>query len=389
MQVELIRGSDWGGGVGGVLFTIRGTSRSYNAYNSRGDVVSVTNDSGTATWQAAYEAFGTRTDEDGTNAERQRANTKDEDPTGLLNEGFRYRDLEAGRFISRDPLGFVDGPNVYTYVRQNPWSAFDPYGLNEVTVSGGVNPDTKADNTHDNHWANFVKAADTKFSESARKSKEEQEWLVQKSSLIDRAKNEGLADNFYTSQVENIAKKDGVKLRWYNTTDDFVKMINTDPKGNDRSENQLISSFTYYGHGDKSGLWLTYEPGRNPGEVLTQSDLPNPAQRSKLISNGYPHSFIKPEAFAQNAKCISWACNSGTGGKESFIDAWATSLGMPMDGIVGRADYTNTSPTVFNYSYGMPPFSPETTKYTPRRHPTLGGKDGWGNAYWRTSGDKK
>lgn len=129
VQVELIRGSDWGGGVGGVLFTIRGTFRSYNAYNSRGDVVSVTNDSGTATWQAAYEAFGTRTEEDGTNTERQRANTKDEDPTGLLNEGFRYRDLEAGVFISRDPLGFVDGPNVYTYVRQNPWTFFDPLGL--------------------------------------------------------------------------------------------------------------------------------------------------------------------------------------------------------------------------------------------------------------------
>ncbi|MCW1916907.1 hypothetical protein OJ996_25185, partial [Luteolibacter sp. GHJ8] len=120
---------DWGGGVGGVLFTIRSGQRSYNAYNSRGDVVSTSGDSGTATWQTTYEAFGTRTAEDGSNAGRQRANTKDEDPTGLLNEGHRYRDLEAGVFISRDPAGFVDGPNVYAYVRQNPWSAFDPEGL--------------------------------------------------------------------------------------------------------------------------------------------------------------------------------------------------------------------------------------------------------------------
>lgn len=131
VQVELIRGSDWGGGVGGVLFTIRSGQRSYNGYNSRGDVVSTSGDSGTATWQASYEAFGTRTQENGSNAERQRANTKDEDPTGLLNEGQRYRDLEAGVFISRDPLGFVDGPNVYAYVRQNPWTKFDPEGLYE------------------------------------------------------------------------------------------------------------------------------------------------------------------------------------------------------------------------------------------------------------------
>jgi len=94
-------------------------------------VVSQTGDSENITWQAAYEAFGTRTEEDGTNVERQKANTKDEDPTGLLNEYHRYRDLEFGVFISRDPKGFVDGPNVYTYARQNPWSAFDPLGLAE------------------------------------------------------------------------------------------------------------------------------------------------------------------------------------------------------------------------------------------------------------------
>jgi hypothetical protein len=37
--------------------------------------------------------------------------------------------LETGVFLSRDPAGHVDGPNVYTYVRQNPWTAFDPEGL--------------------------------------------------------------------------------------------------------------------------------------------------------------------------------------------------------------------------------------------------------------------
>jgi RHS repeat-associated protein len=35
-------------------------------------------------------------------------------------EAHAYRDLETGQFITRDPAGFVDGPNVYTYVRQNP-----------------------------------------------------------------------------------------------------------------------------------------------------------------------------------------------------------------------------------------------------------------------------
>ncbi len=45
-----------------------------------------------------------------------------------------YRDLETGVFLSRDPAGQVDGPNVYTYVRQNPWTGFDPEGLFEDNV---------------------------------------------------------------------------------------------------------------------------------------------------------------------------------------------------------------------------------------------------------------
>lgn len=40
-----------------------------------------------------------------------------------------YRDPETGTFLTRDPKGFVDGPNMYTYVNQNPWTLFDPEGL--------------------------------------------------------------------------------------------------------------------------------------------------------------------------------------------------------------------------------------------------------------------
>ena len=127
--VEYVRGSDWGGGIGGVLYTLRNSQPSYNHYNNRGDVVAKTDDAGSLTYQAGYEAYGTRTREVGSTADRQKANTKDEDPTGLLNEGMRYRDLEAGVWLTRDPAGFVDGPNLYAYVRQNPWSYFDPYGL--------------------------------------------------------------------------------------------------------------------------------------------------------------------------------------------------------------------------------------------------------------------
>jgi RHS repeat-associated protein len=132
--VQHVRGPDLGGGTKGLLYSLRNGLPTFNRYNGRGDVVAQSDIDGTTTWAASYQADGRRTAEAGTNIERHRACTKEEDPTGLLNEGFRYRDMETGTFISRDPLGHVDGPNVYCYVGQNPWTAFDPEGLNELAL---------------------------------------------------------------------------------------------------------------------------------------------------------------------------------------------------------------------------------------------------------------
>lgn len=52
----------------------------------------------------------------------------DED-TGLINYGKRYYDSETGRWTTPDPLGVIDGPNVYAYVGNNPMALQDLYGL--------------------------------------------------------------------------------------------------------------------------------------------------------------------------------------------------------------------------------------------------------------------
>ncbi|MGH7132143.1 MAG: RHS repeat-associated core domain-containing protein, partial [Phycisphaerales bacterium] len=41
----------------------------------------------------------------------------------------RWYDAEAGRWINRDPAGYIDGLNFYLYVRCNPMSLVDPTGL--------------------------------------------------------------------------------------------------------------------------------------------------------------------------------------------------------------------------------------------------------------------
>jgi len=42
----------------------------------------------------------------------------------------------AGRFISKDPIGFRDGINIYGYVKNNPLRYIDPSGLDGYSFSG-------------------------------------------------------------------------------------------------------------------------------------------------------------------------------------------------------------------------------------------------------------
>ncbi len=49
--------------------------------------------------------------------------------TGFIYFSRRYYAPETGRWITPDPLGFADGPNMYAYVHNNPLTGFDLYGL--------------------------------------------------------------------------------------------------------------------------------------------------------------------------------------------------------------------------------------------------------------------
>ncbi|MDH4227146.1 MAG: hypothetical protein OEV59_05265 [Deltaproteobacteria bacterium] len=49
--------------------------------------------------------------------------------TGLYFYRARYYDAEAGRFITKDPIGFRGGMNLYAYVGGNPVNYTDPWGL--------------------------------------------------------------------------------------------------------------------------------------------------------------------------------------------------------------------------------------------------------------------
>jgi uncharacterized protein RhaS with RHS repeats len=48
---------------------------------------------------------------------------------------FRDYDPSTGRYIQSDPIGLAAGMNTYGYVRQNPLTYFDPYGLDTYVIN--------------------------------------------------------------------------------------------------------------------------------------------------------------------------------------------------------------------------------------------------------------
>ena len=60
-----------------------------------------------------------------------------DEETGLYYFRARYFDTDQGRFISRDPLGYIDGMSLYEYVQSNPEVFGDPLGTSICCVGLG------------------------------------------------------------------------------------------------------------------------------------------------------------------------------------------------------------------------------------------------------------
>jgi RHS repeat-associated protein len=106
-------------------------ARVYYMTDDLGSTQAVTDDKGTVFTQYTYEAYGEATwTKNGPSTSNSYDFTgQQRDPTGLMYFRARYYSPTLKRFISEDPAGFIDGPNLYAYVRGNPLSYIDPLGL--------------------------------------------------------------------------------------------------------------------------------------------------------------------------------------------------------------------------------------------------------------------
>ena len=102
--------------------------------NDRGDIIALVSPDGKQILESyRYDAFGVHSLDDcwlwcsGENPYRFQSKRKDP-LTHWIHFGRRDYDPSLGRWMTPDPVGLLDGPNLYAYVHNNPLTHFDPDG---------------------------------------------------------------------------------------------------------------------------------------------------------------------------------------------------------------------------------------------------------------------
>ena len=83
-----------------------------------------------------YSAFGEEATDDAKISPWRFASKRFDPETGFYFFGRRYYSPKLGRFLTPDPVGFADSPNLYAYVRNNPLTWNDLFGLAESSEGG-------------------------------------------------------------------------------------------------------------------------------------------------------------------------------------------------------------------------------------------------------------
>jgi RHS repeat-associated protein len=113
------------------------------------NVTALTNAAGAIIERYLYDPYGQTTflNADGTIATVQESTTENttlyagyqyDQETGLYLARNRYHHTTLGTWLTRDPLGFIDGMNVYAYVGGRPMDSVDPLGLWENVTRWAV-----------------------------------------------------------------------------------------------------------------------------------------------------------------------------------------------------------------------------------------------------------
>src|SRR3989344_885711 len=174
-----------------VMLTQNLELRTWNAFyyhtDGLGSVVSLTDSEGQITETYKYGAYGEVEIYDGGGALLEDSAAGNpflytgqmyDAETGFYYYKARYYHPTLGRFLQRDPLGYVDGYNLYSYVNNNPLNWVDPMGFGKEKEFWGRTYDKIQDYIQGN-----IEEANQRFE---REKELTQKWLTGQTTQADR-----------------------------------------------------------------------------------------------------------------------------------------------------------------------------------------------------------
>nr|NGX55656.1 tRNA3(Ser)-specific nuclease WapA [Chlamydiota bacterium] len=124
-----VLGEGLGAEIGAACFIEIWSSSYVPIHDHRGSVVALQElERGKVVESYQYTAFGEEVSQGQLSPWRFASKRVDEE-TGFVYFGRRYYSPHLGKWITPDPQGFDDGPNLYAYLHNSPMSDFDLYGL--------------------------------------------------------------------------------------------------------------------------------------------------------------------------------------------------------------------------------------------------------------------
>lgn len=106
----------------------RGVNNYYYHFDGLGSITDITDSSGSNIESYRYDVFGKPDSVSGIANRFMFTGREYDEETGLYYYRARHYDPKTGRFLQRDPIGYIAGINLYTYCENNPANLTDPHG---------------------------------------------------------------------------------------------------------------------------------------------------------------------------------------------------------------------------------------------------------------------
>ena len=151
------------GGVGGMLSTTIGSDTYYPVFDANGNITHYLDSNADFMASYTYDPFGGIYVQSGVLADvfSYKFSTKPQDDvSGLYYYGFRWYDVENGRFVGRDPIQEQGGYNLYGFVGNQTIAYVDLFGLRTYQVGPKQEPQVTFDEDYYYNPSATPKASD-------------------------------------------------------------------------------------------------------------------------------------------------------------------------------------------------------------------------------------